>query len=161
MDETTAKPARKKTGPKGPSKPLDDLEQVIEMIRIQCTRDEICKVLSVSEETLNRRIKEKGIEGVDNFASLYEKHAKEGRSSLRRAQWKAAHNGNVTMQIWLGKQMLGQRDQIKQSVEITGADGGPIQTVDYSKLSTEALLELSKAMIHAAPEDNDSGPRLN
>lgn len=161
MDETTAKPARKKTGPKGPSKPLDDLEQVIELIRIQCTKLEICAVLGVSEDTLTRRIREHGIEGVENFADLYEKHAKEGRSSLRRAQWKAAHNGNVTMQIWLGKQMLGQRDQIKQSVEITGADGGPIQTVDYSKLSTEALLELSKAMTDAAPQDHNGGPRLN
>ena len=65
------------------------------------------------------------------------------------------------MQIWLGKQMLGQRDQIKQSVEITGANGGPVQTVDYTQLSTEALLEIQKAMTHAAPEDHDGGPRLN
>ena len=27
-------------------------------------------------------------------------------------QWKAAANGNATMLIWLGKQMLGQVDQI-------------------------------------------------
>lgn len=151
----------KKRGPKGPSKPLDDLEPVIEMIRIQCTKLEICAVLGVSEDTLTRRIREQKIEGVENFADLYEKHAKEGRSSLRRAQWKAAHDGNVTMQIWLGKQMLGQRDQIRQSVEVTGADGGPIQTVDLSKLSTEALLELSKAIADAAPEDHDRAPRLN
>ena len=151
----------KKRGAKGPSKPLDDLEQVIEMIRIQCTKLEICAVLGVSEDTLTRRIREQKIEGVENFADLYEKHAKEGRSSLRRAQWKAAHDGNVTMQIWLGKQMLGQRDQIRQSVEVTGADGGPIQTVDFSKLSTEALLELSKAIADAAPEDHDRAPRLN
>ena len=29
---------RGKTGPKGPSKPLDDLDVVIEMIKIQCTK---------------------------------------------------------------------------------------------------------------------------
>jgi tRNA threonylcarbamoyladenosine modification (KEOPS) complex Cgi121 subunit len=153
--------ARGKTGPKGPSKPLDDLDVVIEMIKIQCTKLEICAVLGISEDTLTRRIREKGIEGVVNFADLYEKHSHEGKASLRRAQWKAAHNGNVTMQIWLGKQMLGQRDQIKQSVEITGANGGPVQTLDFSKLSTDLLLELSKAITDAAPEDHDGGPRLN
>ncbi len=26
-------------------------------------------------------------------------------------QWKAAKAGNVTMQIWLGKQLLGQKDK--------------------------------------------------
>jgi hypothetical protein len=29
---------------------------------------------------------------------------------LRRLQWKGAEAGNPTMLIWLGKQMLGQRD---------------------------------------------------
>ena len=68
-------------------------------------------------------------------------------------QWKSAEEGNVTAQIWLGKQVLGQTDQVKQQVELTAR----VETVDYTKLSTETLLELSNAMIDAAPEDNDSG----
>jgi hypothetical protein len=104
-----AEKTRRKTGPKGPSKPLDDLSVVIEMIKIQCTQVEICAVLGISEDTLTRRIIEHNIEGVSNFAGLYEKHSHEGKASLRRAQWKAAHDGNVTMQIWLGKQLLGQK----------------------------------------------------
>lgn len=40
-------------------------------------------------------------------------------------QFKNAQAGNVTMQIWLGKQYLGQKD--KQEVEQYGKDGGPIQ----------------------------------
>lgn len=100
-----------KTGPKGPTKPLsdDEFEMLVSMIRIQCTRDEIAGVLNMSDDTLNRRIAERG-EG--NFAALYEKHSSEGKTSLRRMQWKAAQSGNVTMQIWLGKQMLGQRDKL-------------------------------------------------
>ena len=120
------KPAaeRKKTGPKGPMKPMTEkeLEQLINMIRIQCTRDEICDILNMSDTTLNRRIKEQGIEGVDNFEALYKKHQGEGKASLRRAQWKAAQDGNPTMLVWLGKQMLGQKD--KQ--ELSGPDGGAI-----------------------------------
>jgi len=123
---TTRKPAaeRKKTGPKGPMKPMTEkeLEQLINMIRIQCTRDEICDILNMSDTTLNRRIKEQGIEGVDNFEALYKKHQGEGKASLRRAQWKAAQDGNPTMLVWLGKQMLGQKD--KQ--EFSGPNGGAI-----------------------------------
>ena len=48
----------------------------------------------------------------------------QGKASLRRMQYGAANKGNVTMQIWLGKQYLGQND--KQ--EITGLMG--IQFVD-------------------------------
>lgn len=120
------KPAseRKKTGPKGPSKPMSDKEfaLLVAMIRIQCTRDEICDILGMSDTTLNRRIKEQGIEGVDNFEALYKKHSGEGKASLRRMQWKAADAGNPTMLVWLGKQMLGQKD--KQ--ELSGPDGGAI-----------------------------------
>jgi hypothetical protein len=99
-----------------------ELGQLVAMIRIHCTRDEICDVLGMSETTLNRRIKEQGIEGVDNFEALYKKHQGEGKASLRRAQWKAAQDGNPTMLVWLGKQTLGQKD--KQ--ELSGPDGGAI-----------------------------------
>lgn len=155
MDNRKMKPPRKKTGPKGPSKPMTEREltQLISMIRIHCTRDEICSILGMSDTTLNRRIAEQGIPGVENFEALYQKHSATGKASLRRMQWKSAEDGNVTAQIWLGKQMLGQTDQVKQQVELTAR----VETVDYTKLSTEALLELSNAMIDAASEDNDSG----
>ena len=112
-----------KTGPKGPMKPMTDkeFEQLVNMIRIQCTRDEICDILGMSDTTLNRRIKEQGIPGVNNFEALYKKHQGEGKASLRRAQWKAAQDGNPTMLVWLGKQMLGQRD--KQDLDHTSSDG--------------------------------------
>ena len=41
-----------------------------------------------------------------------------GRASLRRMQYVAAKKGNATMQIWLGKQYLGQKD--KQEIEHSG-----------------------------------------
>ena len=109
-----------KTGPKGPSKPMSDKEfdQLVSMIRIQCTRDEICGVLDMSDTTLNRRLKERG---ETNFEALYKKHSDEGKASLRRMQWQSAHGGNVTAQIWLGKQVLGQRD--KSDLDLQSSDG--------------------------------------
>jgi hypothetical protein len=67
--------------------------------------------------------------------------------------------GDTTAMIWWTKTQM--RWSETQKVEITGAQGGPIQSVDLSKVSTEALLELSKAISDAAPEDHDGRSRLN
>jgi hypothetical protein len=68
-------------------------------------------------------------------------------------------DGDTTAMIWWTKTQM--RWSETQKVEITGADGGPIQTLDLSKLSTDLLLELSKAITDANPEDHDGGPRLD
>lgn len=67
--------------------------------------------------------------------------------------------GDTSSLIWWTKAQL--RWSETQKVEVTGAEGGPVQTVDLSKLSTEALLELSKAIADATPQDHDSRSRLN
>jgi hypothetical protein len=38
------------------------------------------------------------------------------KASLRRIQWKLAEAGNATMCVWLGKQLLGQRDKFDDAV---------------------------------------------
>lgn len=68
-------------------------------------------------------------------------------------------DGDTTAMIWWTKTQM--RWSETQKVEITGAAGGPIQTVDLSKVSTEALLELSKAIADADPQDHDGRSRLN
>jgi hypothetical protein len=75
------------------------------------------------------------------------------------ALYTKAMNGDVTAMIWWTKTQM--RWSETQKVEITGANKGPIQTVDLSKVSTAALLELSKAIADATPQDHDGGPRLN
>jgi hypothetical protein len=86
----------------------EDFDRLIGMVKIQCTQDEICNIFGMTAETLNTRLQERGEE---SFSTLYKKHQDEGRQSLRRAQWSAAMDGNPTMLVWLGKQMLGQRDK--------------------------------------------------
>ena len=48
-----------------------------------------------------------------------------GRISVRRAQMKLLEAGNATMGVWLGKQLLGQRDVTP--IELTGAQGNPLE----------------------------------
>lgn len=80
-----------------------DYELVAKLAEIQCTQEEIARVLGCSTKTLQRD---------EEYSLIYKKAAESGRTSLRRYQWKSAEKGNVTMQIWLGKQFLGQKDII-------------------------------------------------
>jgi hypothetical protein len=47
-------------------------------------------------------------------------------------QLKKALEGNVTMLIWLGKQLLGQSDA--QTLSHEGPQGGPIQYIEVHRL---------------------------
>jgi len=73
-------------------------------------------VLGVSVDTIQRRKRD-----CPEFCGVIEKGRASLRNSLRRLQVKKALEGNTTMLIWLGKQLLGQTD--RQSAELTGAEG--------------------------------------
>lgn len=74
-----------------------DESLVEKLASIHCTMEEIASVCSCSVDTLERR-----------FAEVIKKARAKGKSSLRRLQWENAQKGNVSMQIWLGKIILGQ-----------------------------------------------------
>lgn len=85
-----------------------DFENLKKLCELHCTRDEICDFFDIDDDTLSARIKE---HGYDNFSTFYKKHLGTGKISLRRLQWHAAETGSIPMLIWLGKQVLGQRDK--------------------------------------------------
>jgi hypothetical protein len=92
----------------------EDFAKIVSLAEINATQDEICAIWRISEDTLDRRLKERGYL---NFADFYREHGAKGKISLRRLQFKAAEEGNVPMLIWLGKNLLGQSD--KQTVTST------------------------------------------
>lgn len=94
--------------------------QVEECCKIQCTGEEIAAILGISYDTLERAIKR---EYDNDFAEYFEQKSANGKMSLRRRQYETAKEGNVTMQIWLGKQWLGQKE--KSEVENTHK-GNPV-----------------------------------
>ena len=90
-------------------------KQFESLCAIQCTEEEICNVLDVSENTLISWCNE--VYG-ESFSKVFRQKRDLGKTSLRRNQWKLAENGNSTMQIWLGKQILKKsespiQDEIK------------------------------------------------
>ena len=74
---------------------------------IQCTKEEICAVLQVSDKTLDRWVKD--VYG-EYFSVVFHNKRNMGKSSLRRTQWKLAEK-DTRMAIWLGKQYLDQKDK--------------------------------------------------
>jgi len=100
--------------PAGRPKKEIDWNLVDSLCGIHCTGDEIASVLSVHYDTLNNRCKEK--HGV-NFSEYYKKASANGKISLRREQYKVAMKGNVSMLIWLGKNILGQKDAPEQNID--------------------------------------------
>ena len=94
---------KKKVG--RPKKELDT--KLIERLSsIFCTNEEIASVVECHAATL-----------ADNFSEYLKKGRSRGKMSLRRMQWEKAQTGNTTMLIWLGKQMLGQKDRLETSEE--------------------------------------------
>ena len=83
---------------------------------LQCTKEEICSFLNVTDKTLDRWCKETYHKG---FSDIFREKRKIGKISLRRSQWRLAEK-NVTMAIFLGKQYLGQREVTEVAATATG-----------------------------------------
>ena len=81
-----------------------DLKELEKLCAIQCTNAEIAAWFGVSERTIDRKRHE------PEFLDVMERGKGKGRISVRRLQMKAAEAGNPALLIWLGKQVLGQRD---------------------------------------------------
>lgn len=79
-----------------------------------CTLVEIADFFGISEDTVESWCKD--TYGM-TFSEVYKKRSSQGNISLRRWQLKSAEKGNVTMQIWLGKQHLGQKEKVEVDTE--------------------------------------------
>ena len=113
---------RAKPGPK-PKLVLNDalLQQLRGLGSINTTVPEAAAVCGVSERTLQTFMAAN-----DTAREAYELGKLEACAALRRCQWQAAMNGNITMQIWLGKQLLNQKDKH----ELGGDSSNPIRTIN-------------------------------
>lgn len=116
-------------------------ELVESLARCFCTEEEIAAVLDVNLDTLKRP------ENREAFAECIKKGQESGKSTLRQRQFRAAMNGSITMLIWLGKQYLGQSDE----VELTG-DNEIMQRVD----DMTAAINKQAAKIAKDKKENDT-----
>jgi hypothetical protein len=115
-------------------KPVEiDLEQLEKLASLGCTDEEIAAWFHCTPRTIEKRRKEPA------FKEALERGKAMGRISVRRAQLKLLEAGNATMAVWLGKQLLGQRDVTP--IELTGANGSEIK---FSMEAIDAIIAEAK-----------------
>jgi hypothetical protein len=112
-------------------RPLCEVDpgMVEKLAQVNCPNTEIASFVGCSVDTLTRR-----------FADVLAKGRENSKTRLRQAQFKSALGGNVVMQIWLGKQMLGQADKIEQKTEVSGE----IRSPGFSEADSKAVKDWVK-----------------
>jgi hypothetical protein len=83
-----------------------DKEQLKQLCAIQCTQAEIAAVFGVSRRTIENYAAN------PEYSAIFEQGRELGKMTVRRQQFKLLDAGSVTMAIWLGKQLLGQKDEV-------------------------------------------------
>lgn len=104
---------KKNTGGR-PKKYNIDPEQIEKLASFGCTNTEIASFFGCSESHIR-----------GSFCENLTKGRDKGKIRLRQMQWKAADQGNVTMLIWLGKQILGQAEKAEVSWE------NPVEGIEF------------------------------
>ena len=89
---------------RGVSRKFVTPDDVYKLAAIGSTNTEIARWFGIEEQTLRY-----------NFSEILAKGREDVKQSLRMAQLKLALSGNAVMLIWLGKNLLGQTDQVQNT----------------------------------------------
>ena len=89
---------------------------VDEYLQAQCMGTEIADYLGIHPNTLYLACEERNN---ISFSEYSQQKKSAGKAVLRKKQWEMALNGDKTMAVWLGKQVLGQRDKIDNDVSVS------------------------------------------
>ena len=87
-----------------PKKYQIDTKQLTSLAKLGCTNIEMGDFFGCSPDLLEK-----------SYSEFLIKGRAEQKMRLRQLQWKACESGNVTMLIFLGKNMLGQQDRIEET----------------------------------------------
>jgi len=87
-----------------PKKYNIDTEEVLKLASYGCTNVEIADFYGCDESLIRK-----------SYSEYITKGRAKGKTRLRQLQWDSAEAGNVTMQIFLGKNILGQKDRFEEN----------------------------------------------
>ena len=110
-----------------------DWDQVAYWLQARCSGSQIADILGIHENTLYERCKtDLGLE----FVAFKVKNRSKGEQNLRLAQYESAvKDKDRGMQIWLGKQWLGQTDKSQSTIDIP--------QMKVVKITTDGITEQS------------------
>lgn len=101
-------------GKKSSGRPVKKIDktQFEALCKIQCTQEEICSVLGVTDKTLTKWCKKTYKK---YFSEVFKEKRQLGYMSLRRNMWSMARD-SVPMSIFLAKNYLGMSDKNEQAI---------------------------------------------
>ena len=79
-----------------------DVELIEELAGLNCSMEEIGRIVGGSARTLQR-----------SYVAVIKRGRESVKTSLKKKQYEVAMKGNPAMLIWLGKIILGQKDKIE------------------------------------------------
>lgn len=125
LDEALARPFQKRKGVLQADE--ETLRTIFELAKLLCTQKEIAGVLGVSDRTLSKFLNE-----VPEAHDAWEDGQSHGKISLRRKQFGLADK-NAPAAIFLGKNMLGQKDVVHTNTTVNR---------EAKELSEDELMDL-------------------
>ena len=96
-----------------------DWHKVDKYLQAHCDGVGIAGLLGIDPETLYRACQRDHKIGFSEYSA---QKKSEGKELLKAKQFETAMSGNVSMQIWLGKQYLGQRDKTETDHNIKNVE---------------------------------------
>jgi len=111
-----------------------DLVELEKLSALHPTDSEVAAWFNVSTKTIERRKSEPA------FAEALERGRARGKLNLRRIQHKMAES-NPAMAIFLGKNLLGQSDQIAYNFDIQIAVAGGTAEIEPEAIDIKMLRE--------------------
>lgn len=145
-----------------PGRPLIpiDWKKLDQYLQAQCEGASIARIMGVHPETLyDRVVAEFGQKlGISNFSEYRALKRAEGLELIRLKQFDAAMAGDKTMLIWLGKQLLGQKDQVETTLHVPQVNILPVDNEDSITIRESIdLIDESNQNLHQEPESNIEG----
>ena len=91
----------------------EEVEEIRELAGEGNSVDDIANLMGVNPDTLRDN---------DTYSRAIELGVCDMKANLRHWQMEAAKSGNVTMLVWLGKVILGQREESETTVKLQRED---------------------------------------
>jgi rhamnose utilization protein RhaD (predicted bifunctional aldolase and dehydrogenase) len=98
--------------PEGRPRKEIDWEQFQLLCELHCTQAEMAGIFRLHDDQFKIRVEEHYKE---DYSEVYKRYSSNGKCSLRRKQV-ALSETNAAMAIWLGKQLLGQKENHQDNI---------------------------------------------
>ena len=91
----------------------EEIDEIRELAGEGNSVDDIANLMGVDYNTLKQN---------ENYSRAIELGVADMKANLRHWQMEAAKSGNVTMLVWLGKVILGQREETEATIKLQRED---------------------------------------